>query len=221
MKGFSTIRINKIKTDNFIDIYKGLSDLILPVSAMDIRKVQSIVKEIYTGGNIKVSITEDIDSLQNGEKVLAIGSLKTIKYEFQTSSEMMENYFKIIDESNHQLLELINKLSIQTSQYFPIFGFYEVQKNIEKHESLKINQIRKIESIKEQTEHFQGNYKSIESVISDPDVAQTNKDLTIIHGILDNKISLEDTEEYLRNYEDKKTTNYRKLLCVFDYKKYA
>ncbi|EFZ1984594.1 SIR2 family protein, partial [Shigella flexneri] len=77
MSGFSTIRINKIKTDNFLEIYKHLADLSLPVSAMDIRKVQTIVKEIYAGGNIEVSITEDIDALKNGEKILAIGSLKT------------------------------------------------------------------------------------------------------------------------------------------------
>ena len=31
-----TIRINKLKTDNFIDIYKHLSEIILPISAMDV-----------------------------------------------------------------------------------------------------------------------------------------------------------------------------------------
>lgn len=41
------IRVNKIKTDNFLSIYKSLSTLQLPVSAMDIRKVQNVVKEIY------------------------------------------------------------------------------------------------------------------------------------------------------------------------------
>lgn len=68
LESFSTIRINKVKTDDFVEIYKALSDLNLPVSAMDIRKVQGIVKEIYSGGNIKVNITEDLDSLSNSEK---------------------------------------------------------------------------------------------------------------------------------------------------------
>ncbi|MGG1793605.1 SIR2 family protein [Bacillus mycoides] len=221
MRGFSTIRINKIKTDNFIEIYKGLSDLILPVSAMDIRKVQSIVKEIYAGGNIKVSITEDIDSLQNGEKVLAIGSMKTIKYEFHTSSEMMEQYFNIIDESNHQLLELINKLKIQDSQYFPVFGFYNIQENIEKFDELKDNQIRKIKSLLEKPVRFDIEHNDIESIFTDSEIPQTKKDLAIICGILNESITLDKAERHLREYEDKKTTEYRKLLCVYDFKMYA
>lgn len=36
VEGFSTIRINRIKTDNYTAIYKELSNLQLPVSAMDI-----------------------------------------------------------------------------------------------------------------------------------------------------------------------------------------
>lgn len=60
LEGFSTIRINKIKTDAFATIYKALANLILPISAMDIRKVQNIVREIYAGGEIQVTITEDL-----------------------------------------------------------------------------------------------------------------------------------------------------------------
>lgn len=59
--GSSIIRINKIKTDDFSSIYRALANLVLPISAMDIRKVQNIVKEIYAGGNISVKITEDLD----------------------------------------------------------------------------------------------------------------------------------------------------------------
>ncbi|WP_425437518.1 SIR2 family NAD-dependent protein deacylase [Neisseria iguanae] len=85
----TTIRINKIKTDKFLEIYKELAALTLPISAMDVKKMQSIVKEINTGGNIKVYFTEDMDSLSNGDRVIAIGSSKTITYNFQTTSEMM------------------------------------------------------------------------------------------------------------------------------------
>ena len=100
IEGFGTIRINKIKTDNYKIIYKSLSNLHLPVSAMDVRKVQDVFKEIKTGGEIKVSITDDLETLKNGEKVLAIGSINNIKYEFNTASEMMSIYFKIADEDN-------------------------------------------------------------------------------------------------------------------------
>ncbi|GIM53005.1 hypothetical protein CAPN004_20350 [Capnocytophaga cynodegmi] len=44
------VRINKIKTDNFSQIYKSISSLQLKITALDIRKVQNIVKEIHTGG---------------------------------------------------------------------------------------------------------------------------------------------------------------------------
>lgn len=100
IEGFGTIRINKRKTDNYEIIYKSLSNLHLSVSAMDVRKVQDVFKEIKTGGEIKVGITDDLETLKNGEKVLAIGSINNIKYEFNTASEMMSIYFKIVDEDN-------------------------------------------------------------------------------------------------------------------------
>lgn len=140
LEGFATIRINKIKTDNFSAIYKALSELTLPISAMDVRKVQNIVKEIYAGGNIKVKITEDLDSLSNSDKIIAIGSSKTISYQYQTSAEMMSNYFSIIDESNSQLLTLINKHKIQPQQYFPVFGFGKICTEIENIAALKEQQ---------------------------------------------------------------------------------
>ncbi|WP_244177712.1 SIR2 family protein [Pectobacterium peruviense] len=164
LEGFSTIRINKIKTDDFIEIYRSLSNLNLPVSAMDIRKVQSIVKDIYSGvhddgTSIKVNITEDIDSLNNSDKILVIGSSNSIKYEHKNSSNFMTDYFDIIDESNHQLLKLIDKINIASTQWFPIYGFCLIFAELDKCETLKAQQIRKIEeylvgiSISVQTEH--------------------------------------------------------------------
>src|SRR5699024_4470838 len=134
------IRINKIKTDDYASIYEGISNLRLPISAMDIRKVQTIVGDIYKGGNsknaIKVRITEDLDRLDNSNKVLAIGSEHTIKYEFRTISEIMIDYFSIIDENNVQILDLINKQTIQSSQYFPIYAFSLINPEIERIEEL-------------------------------------------------------------------------------------
>ncbi|USK68223.1 SIR2 family protein [Peribacillus frigoritolerans] len=221
MSGFSTIRINKIKTDNFLEIYKHLADLSLPVSAMDIRKVQTIVKEIYAGGNIEVSITEDIDALKNGEKILAIGSLKTINYEFQTTSELMENYFKIIDESNHQLLKLIDKYRIQKNQYFPIYGFSKIQLELESTRTLKDIQNEKISNLIRGATDFAEEHTNIKDILQDDNISQSRKNLAIVLGIVKDRIQLNTIENYLREYPDKKTTDYRKLLCVYDYKKYA
>lgn len=62
------IRINKIKTEDYSSIYKPLGNLELSVSALDIRKVQNVVKDIYKGDKTRVEITEDIDDLNNSEK---------------------------------------------------------------------------------------------------------------------------------------------------------
>lgn len=106
------IRVNKIKTDNFTAVYQALSELRLPISAMDIRKVQDIVGDIYKGANgIKVEITEDLATLKNSDKVLAIGTDKTIKYQYQTSKELMVDYFSVIEEADEQRLSLIDNLS--------------------------------------------------------------------------------------------------------------
>lgn len=221
MSGFATIRINKIKTDNFIEIYKNLANLNLPVSAMDVRKVQAVVKEIYEGGNIEVSITEDIESLKNGEKVLAIGSIRTIRYEYQTTSEIMENYFKIIDESNHQLLKLIDKHRIQTSQFFPIFGFGKIQTGLISYDRLKGIQLEKIRKLSEIAGYCSNRHITIEAIINDEAVPPTSKSINIIKAIIDDKLNLDDVESYLRSYPDKKSTEYRRLLCLYDYKKYS
>ena len=222
MEGFSTIRINKIRTDNYIHIYKTLADIHLPISAMDIRKVQSVVKEIYAGGNIKVSITEDLDSLRNGDKILAIGSHKTISYQYQTSAETISNYFKILDESNSQLLSLIDKYKIQKNQYFPIFGFSKINTNIIAADRLKSYQITNLSKTKDSTPDIckQKVHTSIDSVLNDPEIYDSYEGSSIIYLILDGKITLEDAENYLRNYNDKNCTQFRKLLCAYDYMKY-
>ena len=112
------IKVNKIKTDNFTAIYQALSGLRLPISAMDIRKVQDIVGDIYRGTNgIKVEITEDLEKLGNSDKVLAIGSNKTIRYQYQTARELMVNYFSVIEEADEQRLSLIDKYKINNAQY--------------------------------------------------------------------------------------------------------
>lgn len=214
------IRINKLKTDDFKSIYESISDLQLPISAMDVRKVQNIVKDIYSGGNIKVSITEDLDSLKNEDRILAIGSHKTIKYEFQTAKEMISNYFKIIEEANVQLLSLIDKLSINPSQYFPIFGFNKINSKIKNSTQLKENQINNIENtLKNIPDLCKKNHNKIEDIFNDDTIANSNKPKAILWETMNDNISLDDIEEYLRA-SDLKTTDDKRLLCAYDMKKY-
>ncbi|HDL6886499.1 TPA: SIR2 family protein [Yersinia enterocolitica] len=227
LEGFSTIRINKVKTDDFTEIFRALSNLNLPVSAMDIRKVQSIVKDIYSGvhedgTSVRVNITEDIDALNNSDKILVIGSSNSIKYEHKNSSNFMSDYFDIIEESNHQLLKLIDKINIASTQWFPVYGFCMICTVLDKCETLKTQQVRKIKEylatlpITVQTEHH-----LVNQIFADDLITQTNKINAIIWSAWHDKVELYEVELLLRTMPDKKGTDYRRLLCVYDYKKYA
>lgn len=132
---------------------------------------------------------------------------------------MMENYFKIIDESNHQLVKQIDKLTIQSTQHFPIFGFSEIQPDLECVDRLKKNQIAKIHDILKITD-FGQEHDTIQGILDDAGIADSKKTTAIILGIVHVRIDLGLVEDFLRNYEDKKSTDFRKILCVYDYKKY-
>lgn len=73
LKETGTIRINRLKTDNFISLYQAIAKLVLPVSVMDIRRVEHIVYELHNNGGISVTIADDLESLKNSDKVLMIG----------------------------------------------------------------------------------------------------------------------------------------------------
>ncbi|MGL5296614.1 MAG: SIR2 family protein [Culicoidibacterales bacterium] len=213
----TTIRVNKIKTDNFTAIYNALSSIQLPVSAMDIRKVQNIVKEIYTGGNIKVNILDNLNDIHNGDFILAAGNINRIKYEYQNTSEMMANYFNIISEDNKQLLDLIDKHKIQKNQFFPIFGFSQINSNIQSSSKLKIQQVEKLKNIvKYPTIH-----SNINDILADDSISNSKKEHAIISAVLEKNISLPEIEAYLQSYSEKETTSFRKILCAYDFMKYA
>lgn len=150
---------------------------------MDIRKVQNIVKEIYNGTNskIKVSITEDLDELENSDKVLVIGSEKTITYYYQNSSEIIKKYFQIIEEENTQILDIIDQIKIQKKQYFPIFIFSTINKKIKNSQNLKEQQKSKIEKIKNDVEKYLNNKKiednmlTFDFILSNDEIGNTQK----------------------------------------------
>ncbi|QLB21601.1 hypothetical protein A6B43_00385 [Vespertiliibacter pulmonis] len=219
LEGYELIRINKIKTDNYAQIYQAISHLVLPVTAMDIRKVQNVMAEIVSGGgNIKVSITEDIDSLRNDEKILAIGSTKTVEYKYQNLSEMMKNYFTIIEEENVPLINLLNHQKIRSRDFFPIFGFNKISHTLDKVEEYKEIQIKKLKShinrIKEK--HISSNY-SIQDIINSDEIVPSAKEGAIFFEIFQGNISLNECKEYLSTYQNKDSTDYRRLLCLYDY----
>ncbi|MBT0074521.1 SIR2 family protein [Vibrio alginolyticus] len=227
LEGFSTIRINKLKTDDFNEIYKSLSSLSLPVSAMDIRKVQSIVKDIYSGASddgtsIKVNITEDIDSLSNSDKILVIGSSKSITYEHKNSASFMTDYFDIIDESNNQLIKLIDSISLAHNQWFPVYAFSDICAELQKAGVLKRQQVGKIENhLASLPNSVKTNHSDVQAIYDDATVTATRKIDAIMWSIWNDKIPADDVKHVLLGMPDKKGTDYRRLLCTYDYKKYS
>ncbi|MGW9625269.1 SIR2 family protein [Enterococcus faecium] len=217
-----TIRINKIKTDNFEDIYNSLASIELPVSAMDIRKVQNVVKEIYEGGNVSVNIVDDLNDLKNNEKVLAIGNVNRISYDYQSIGELIANYFKIIEEDNFQILKVIDKQNINKGQFFPVFAFSEINTDIKKAGELKVQQEKKLKEIYRKIKINQENsHTSIDDIVEDECISNSNKDNAIIHAVFNKQIGLNEFEKYLHTRSNKKETSYRRLLCVFDFMKYS
>lgn len=187
------IRINKIKTEDYSSIYKPLGNLELSVSALDIRKVQNVVKDIYKGGKTRVEITEDIDDLNNSEKILAIGTSKTIKYEFQTVPELMKKYFQIEEEENKQILDVINKQIIQKNQFFPIYCFSKINHEINNIEKFKKQQNEKIKNILENLEDcFKIACFTIEEISDSEYITPSKEENVLVYNVIKGNIVLED-----------------------------
>ncbi|HBL7232741.1 SIR2 family protein [Serratia marcescens] len=221
IEGMATIRINKIKTDNYMAIYDALSNLVLPVSAMDIRKVQKVWNTIKSGGEIKVNITENLDELKNEDMVIAVGSEKTVKYEYQTKNEMIQNYFKIVDEANIQLISLLNKQKVTSSEYFPIYAFSSICNRLNNVKEYKNRQLAKLISLlksKDYEKNHKNTYLKIDDIIAN--LTEWKHVGAIIYGVLDDNIKIEDLKNYLMKTSGQSNTEYRKLLCLYDYLSY-
>lgn len=218
-----TIRINKLVTDNFTALYQAIAGLNLPISAMDVRKVQTIVKEIYAGGSIKVEITEDIDKLKNSDRILAIGSSKTITYQYLTLNEMVQRYFDIIDESNSALIATINKQKIASNQYFPVFGFSLINENINNiGQKKKLQRTNLAKYIAAMVTKRANAHTSVNGILEDLGIATSYKCQAIMYAVHKSQIPLEEFEQYLRLYPDRKdSSDYRRLLCLYDLMKYG
>jgi hypothetical protein len=193
----------------------------LPVSAMDIRRVQSVWKKISSGGEIKVKISEDIDQLANDQMVIAVGADKHISYEYQPLAEMMKNYFSIVEEANSQLIELLNKQTIQSGQWCSIFAFSLICPNLKEVERLREQQKHKIESLVDNANSYSKiGHKSTDDIFSDDAIPNSRKLEAIICSVMDGFIDLDTVKSYLQATSFPTELDYKKLLCTYDYKKH-
>ena len=225
IKGIGIIRINKIKTDKFSEIFRNISNLVLPISAMDIRKVQNIYHDIVKGSDgIKVTITVDPSKLNNNQTVLAIGTEKNLQVQFRNFNEIISDYFNIIAESNESLANLINKQENLQQRIIPIFGLSNVSNKINNLEQLKeiqIERLKKIYSSIPQTAKIIRGFDEIEQC----DAKVSNKYNQIYWNIFNEKISVDEIATHLKtgkclgkNSDD---SLFKNLLSLYDYLKYG
>ncbi|MEJ4046916.1 SIR2 family protein [Erwinia sp. SLM-02] len=216
IEGLSIIRINKIKTDNYKAVYEAISNLVLPVSAMDIRKVQKVWNTIKSGGEIKVKITENLDELRNEEMVIAVGSEKTVQYVYQTKSEMLQNYFKIVEEANAQLIVLLNKQTIGNHEHFPFYAYSSICPDLENIPIAKDRQLDKIVSQIERSRAVcRSDFTSIEDVLDQTPAWKVAG--TIACCVFDDNINIDQLKKYLLANSHNVNTGYRQLLCLYDF----
>ncbi|CAK6490698.1 hypothetical protein PANNVG_01005 [Pantoea sp. Nvir] len=219
IEGIGIIKINKVITDDFSSIYRAIGELKLPVSVMDIRRVEDVFRKIKEGGDIKVKLVGDLDSLSNDELVLAVGSVKIIKYHFQTLSEMMENYFDIIDESNKELVELLDKQVISSRTHIPAYGFDKICPGMINMGKYKVNQLRNLQSAyRRLPENHKIEAYSIEDIYQNYGKSQNKINNVIFYNSYQGSIKLSSLKDYLMAYYDKKSSNYRRLLALYDLK---
>ena len=195
------LRINKLKTDNYIELYRALESLSLPVSTYEIRRVLDNVKDITSGGTIKVSITEDIDQLKNSERILAISpkSKSSIEYTYTDSSQLIIDYYDIIEARSESLIKLIDEFPIARTHWFPIFGFTHIVPSLQKSETLKAQQVTKLHNnIKPNIERFDVHgLNDIDPILETDKIPESYKIDYIFYKVFNNLISAEELKNYL------------------------
>lgn len=225
------ISINKISTDNYSEVYNSIEKLELPVSAMDIKKVGNILREIQQDGSnsaIKVHIVEDIDELKNSDKILAIGSDKTLNIEIKDKKDLLRLYFKIINDKSHLLVKCISVYTISSSEWFPAFGFSKLVEGgiideilANKLSKFKTQQKEKILALQRELKSNENRFRkfsSIDELFESSDIISSLQHKNLEWLILSNYIDLNLVKDYLvENKDNLNNTNFRKILCIYDF----
>ena len=214
------IRINKIKTDNFCAIYQALSNLLLPVSAMEIKKVRDIARIISEEpNNLQVSISDDVNDLDNSDRILYIGT----KFIPIVTQDLINAYFEIIDNKNQARLKTLEKIKVRSTEYFPIFGFSKISSVADSidFKNKQLSKLKKYLANIQQDALY--SYTTPQAVLDDKSLAKSyiNRALTIstIYGAM----NLDALEEYLRqeSLQHSHDTDFRRLLCAYDLMRYS
>lgn len=220
--------------------YSNIEYLILPISTYN--EIRRLVFQSFTANGkplLNDYYSNEWRALQpylktnkqenrtNEPKSIEVPSKNSIKqsntdFQFMSINELIESYFEILETQNRTILNIIDHLPPQTSQFFPIYGFSLLNRNIKIAEKLKKQQKEKLFfaiSAFERSKEFYS-HNTVQGILDDSRIAQSYVADQITWNILRQNISLEDVKLFLQFYEKKESTAYKKMLCAYDFKKY-
>ena len=223
------ISLNVLKTDDFTSLYSALATLQLPVEAIHLKRVERAFHQIKLGGEIAVKIVGDLENVDNRELVLAIGPRDRIDVSLDKiyrATEAIQSYFEITEEFKSGMVILTD--DVNKNMCFPAKGMAYVFPEMERKNKLcqqqdellskEFNQITKILGCR-------SDHTSVNDILCDERIVPSYKVKAIFYQVYKGEIALDDVRGYLYNTLQDSTgsvpTDIRKLLCLYDARKYS
>lgn len=223
------IPINVLKTDKFIALYDALSDLKLPVEAIHLKRVEHAFHRIKLGGEIAVKLVGDLENVDNRELVLAIGPRDRIDVSLDKiyrATEAIQSYFEITEEFKSGMVILTD--DVNKNMYFPAKGMAHVFPVMERKDELCKQQNELLDKEFNRIQTISGYcsaHTDVDDILRDERIVASNKVKAIFYQVYKEEIALDDVRAYLYNRLQDSTasvpTDIRKLLCLYDARKYS
>ena len=223
------ISLNVLKTDDFASLYKALAKLQLPVEAIHLKRVEHAFLRIKLGGEIAVKLVGDLENVDNRELVLAIGPRDRIDVSLDKiyrATEAIQSYFEITEEFKSGMVILTD--DVNKKMCFPAKGMAYVFPEMERKDELckQQNQLLNKEFNRIQTiSGCRSAHTNVDDILRDERIVASNKVKAIFYQVYKEEIALDDVRAYLYNRLQDSTasvpTDIRKLLCLYDVRKYS
>lgn len=241
------LSFNKIATNDYSAIYDAIKEQPYAIESGLLRLVDNLMQRTFRdsknhdNAQIIHYIIKDIKDMNPGMSILGAldgadstnpESIEVIYKDKKINishDHFIVNYFKIIDNKEIETIRLINTLKpkIAKKQYFPIFGFSSLISTIDDVNLKNVNNIKDIQenilkNYFSKCGHSLGVFSDIDTILDDKIIAKSSKHTCLCLNVWNGHIGLSNLEAYLRSYPDNKTTSeFRRLITIFDYKKYS
>ena len=206
-----------------------MSNLQLPVEAIHLKRVEHVFHRIKLGGEIAVKLVGDLENVDNRELVLAIGPIDRIDVSLDKIyrvTEAIQSYFEITEEFKSGMVILTD--GVRKNMYFPAKGMAHVFPEMEhkdelcqQQDKLLNEEFNRIEKIPE----CRSDHTDVDDILRDERIVASNKVKAIFYQVYKAGIALDDLRGYLYNrLQDSREcvpTDIRKLLCLYDARKYS